>query len=342
LFRFNLRGYSITGESIHENSDALSGDHMKHSILLTSVGLCLFSMACGGTDNGLGPDGSGGGGAAWSDPVDLGEAGAAATDGESGSDGDALLPSDVVQYTDVSATPSADPEANVVSSTAEALSIQPIWALQLPSGSGTSPKTIAPKSVAGYSDAYFKKAADGGQIFMDPQHGITTSGSKHPRCEMRESTSSGAQAGWSPYASNTMTVVGKVLKVGGGSGGDVTIGQVFNGSDSITMAELQYSNGSKGFKLFYEEAKGQGGKPLDLHVPIAIGEKYTFTMGLSKGKLTVSVNGKQVYSKTPSSSALNNKFYFKFGNYDQTATAGSISTTPYTQVEVYSASVSHN
>jgi hypothetical protein len=43
-----------------------------------------------------------------------------------------------------------------------------IWSLQEPSGSGTSPTTISPSQlVAGYSDAYFHKAADGGQVFMD-------------------------------------------------------------------------------------------------------------------------------------------------------------------------------
>ena len=64
-----------------------------------------------------------------------------------------------------------------------------IWSLQEPSGSGTSPTTISPSQlVAGYSDAYFYKAADGGQAFMDTKTGITTPGSTHCRPELREMT----------------------------------------------------------------------------------------------------------------------------------------------------------
>ena len=90
-----------------------------------------------------------------------------------------------------------------------------IWSLQEPSGSGTSPTTISPSQlVAGYSDAYFYIAADGGQAFMDTQTGITTSGSTHCRTELREVTSSGAQAAWAPSGTNTMDVTGQVTLAG--------------------------------------------------------------------------------------------------------------------------------
>jgi len=130
--------------------------------------------------------------------------------------------------------------------------------------------------------------------------------------------------------------------VGGGSSGDVTVAQVFNGSDSIPLCELQYSNGAHGFKMFYEEAKGGGGSPIDLNTPVALNEKYTFTLSLSKGVLTATINGAQVYTHTPSASVLGKSFYFKFGNYDQTTSMGSISATPYTVVEAYSVAVVHN
>ena len=260
---------------------------MKRSTLLTSLGLCLLSVACGGSPDSVGSE---------ADPIESNDA---------------------------------------------VFTIAKIWELQLPTGSGTSPTTVSPGSLASFSNAFYFKAEDGGQVFADPAHGITTSGSKHPRAEMRESTSSGAQAAWSASGTNTMTVEGKVLKVGGGSSGDVTIGQVFNGTDSITLCELQYSNEVDGLKLFYEEAKGEGGSPIDLKTPIALNSKYTFTLALTKDELTVVVNGKQVYSHKPSADILQKKFYFKFGAYDQTATAGAVSTTAYTEVENYSAVVVH-
>ena len=114
-----------------------------------------------------------------------------------------------------------------------------IWSLQEPSGSGTSPTTISPSQlVAGYSDAYFYIAADGGQAFMDTQTGITTTGSTHCRTELRELTSSGAHAAWAPSGTNTMDVTGQVTLLGGGSSGKVTVGQVYNSNDSIPLCEL--------------------------------------------------------------------------------------------------------
>ena len=217
-----------------------------------------------------------------------------------------------------------------------------IWSLQLPTGTGTSPTTISPAKLAqGYMDAYFYPAADGGQTFMDPATGITTSGSVHCRTEMRESTADGGQAAWASTGTNTMTVTGKVLKVGGGSSGDVTVGQLFNGTDSIPLIEMQYSVGKGGFELLYEEAKG-GGSETDLKTAVALNTQYTFSLALSKGVATVSVNGTQVYTHMPSAGTLAKSFYFKFGNYDQTAMAGAISTTPYTVVEAYSVVVVHN
>jgi hypothetical protein len=217
-----------------------------------------------------------------------------------------------------------------------------IWSLQLPTGSGTSPTAISPSQLlAGYSDTYFYLAPDGGQAFMDPATGITTSGSQHCRTEMREDKPGGAPAAWVASGTNSLTVTGKVIQVGGGASGRVTVAQVFNATDSIPLCELEYSSSVQGFQLLYEEAKGQGGSPIDLNTPVALNTTYSFTLSLSQGKLTVTINGQPVYARMPSATTLAKSFYFKFGNYDQTTTAGSISTTPYTIVEVASAAVVH-
>ena len=216
-----------------------------------------------------------------------------------------------------------------------------IGQLQLPTGSGTSPATIEPAElVAGFSSAYFYRAPSGGQIFMDPATGITTSGSQHCRTELREMTPDGKPAAWPATHTNTMTVSGKVLQVGGGASGDVTVGQVFNGTDSIPLCELEYSAKIGGFQILYEEGKGAG-TTTDLAAPVALGEPYTFTLSLSNGTLTVGVDGKIVYTKTPGAATAAKNFYFKAGDYDQTATAGPISTTPYTIVEVDALDVTH-
>lgn len=213
-----------------------------------------------------------------------------------------------------------------------------IWKLQQPDGSTIEPSQL----VAGYSSPYFYKASDGGQIFMCPQTGVTTSGSRHPRCELREVTSSGSNAAWSWTGTNTLTVTGKIIQLGGGTSGRTAIGQIFNATDSIPLCELMYEQktNSKGgnFKVLYEEAKGAG-TYIDLPTSCAIGQTFTYKLELSGGKLYVYINGNLVYSRTPSFSG--KLFYFKCGNYDQTAVAGPVSTKPYTIVELYSIDVVH-
>ena len=216
-----------------------------------------------------------------------------------------------------------------------------IWSLQLPSGTGTSPTIISPKQLlAGFSNDYFYEAADGGLVFMDPATGVTTSGSLHCRTELREMTATGGNAAWAATGTNTMAVSGRVVQVGGGSSGRTTVAQVFNSDDSIPLCELEYSNSLGGFELLYEEASGAG-TYVDLKTPVALGSQYAYTLSLSNGVLAVSINGNDVYARTPSATILAKTFYFKCGNYDQTATAGALSTTPYSVVENYDIAVVH-
>jgi hypothetical protein len=216
-----------------------------------------------------------------------------------------------------------------------------VWSLQLPTGLGTSPTTISPAMlVSGYTDAYFYVATDGGQAFMDPITGVTTSGSQLCRTELREDSADGQRAAWASTDTNALTVAGAVTLVGGGAADDVTIGQVFNDTDSATLGELQYSSSRGGFQLLYEEAKGTG-KALDLQTPVTLGTRYTFTLALTDGVLTVDLDGHQVYTHTLSTAIAAKRFYFKLGDYDQTSTAGAVSITPYTIVEAYGARVVH-
>lgn len=212
-----------------------------------------------------------------------------------------------------------------------------IWSLQLPIGNG-SPTTIkSAELLAGFKNEYFYPADDGGQMFMDPVTGVTTSGSTRCRTELREGTLEGTQAAWSASATNRMTVEGKIIK---GSGATITIGQILNGTDSFPLAEFEWSSGKGGFQLFYEEAKG-GGDTIDLKTPWPQNQRYSFTLELSNDKLTVTANGKQVYSRTPGANMLTKKFYFKAGNYDQNTSSGPASTTPHSIVEIYKVDVVH-
>jgi hypothetical protein len=78
-----------------------------------------------------------------------------------------------------------------------------------------------------------------------------------------------------------------------------------------------------------------------LKTGIPLKSQYTFTMSLTNNVLEVLINGESVYTHSPSTSILENDFYFKYGNYDQTTTPGAPTTMPYTEVENYSVSVVH-
>jgi hypothetical protein len=153
-------------------------------------------------------------------------------------------------------------------------------------------------------------------------------------------TPEGGQAAWRSTGINTLTVAGKVLQVGGGASGRVTVGQVFISDDSIPLCELEYSNSLGGFELLYEEVSGAG-TYVNLDSPVALGVPYTWTLAFSNGVLTVTIDGQAVYTRTPSAAIAAKSFYFKCGNYDQTATAGAVSAVPYTVVEVYGATAVH-
>ncbi|TVY07486.1 polysaccharide lyase family 7 protein [Paenibacillus cremeus] len=213
-----------------------------------------------------------------------------------------------------------------------------IWKLQQPDNTTISSSQL----VSGYSSPYFYIASDGNQAFMDPQTGTPTSGSSHPRSELREITTSGANAAWSMTGTNTMTNTAKVTLQGGGTSGNTTIGQVFDSTGGFPLCEFEYeatpnSNGGN-FRILYEESSGNGTYTYLSNV-VPLNTQFTYKLSLSGGVLTVYVNGQSVFSKNPNLSG--DQFYFKTGNYDQTATAGSNSTTPYTIVELNSVSVVH-
>jgi hypothetical protein len=153
---------------------------------------------------------------------------------------------------------------------------------------------------------------------------------------MREQKLAGGAAAWTSAGTHSMTVEGRVTKLGGGS---IAVGQLFNGTDSIPSIELQYTNSHK-FSLLYEEAKG-GGSSTDLKTTVDLNVRYTFALAMVDGQVRVTIDGKQVYTHTPSAGILSKKFYFKVGNYDQSTSAGTPSPTPHSIVEVYKVDLVH-
>ncbi len=205
------------------------------------------------------------------------------------------------------------------------------WELQLPIGSTDNPQRV--ENPTSFSDAYFYVDTDGALTFMDPRTGVTTSGSLHPRSELRELT-----AGWSPTGTNTMTATVAVMRVPS----TVTIAQIFQAPNapSKPLCELQYEAGGH-VVLFVEKSNegGQGGSTYDVGT-VTDGAKFTYAISLSKSEIAIGINTKTSTFSLPSSFE-GEHFYFKWGAYDQTASAGKTATTPGTVVKFYVHEVVH-
>ena len=70
------------------------------------------------------------------------------------------------------------------------------------------------------------------------------------------------------------------------------------------------------------------------------GSTFTYELSLTGTTIAVTLNGAVKTFSTPSS-FVGESFYFKCGDYDQTAVAGTPGTTPGTIVEIYALKVVH-
>lgn len=217
------------------------------------------------------------------------------------------------------------------------------WSLQLPIGTSGSVTTKSGADLeAGYTNQYYfyTDSNDGSMVMMDPSKGYATGqlpgGSSHPRTEMRET------ALWDPSGTNTLTAQVAVTKVPK----NTTIAQIFVGSGpaSKPLCELQvHSNGDIALFLENTDADGTGSTtPIISNVPI--GQRFTYILTLTGTKLTVKINDEATKSYTIDSSFSNDRFYFKAGDYDQSAVridSGSVPTTDSTVVKYYALAIHH-
>ena len=204
------------------------------------------------------------------------------------------------------------------------------WELQLPTGPTGHPDTVT--NLSGYSSIYFHVDGSGVVNFMDPTTGTTTSGSLHPRSELREVTS-----GWSATRTNRLSVTAQVTQVVS----KVTIGQIFQApsAPSKPLLELEYNKGGQ-LRLLLEKTN-QGGSANFYDVGAVVdGSEFTYELSLSGGAIEITVDGKvSTFALPPTFKG--ESFYFKCGDYDQTATKGSPGTTPGTVVKFYDVTVVH-
>ncbi|ALK34842.1 polysaccharide lyase family 7 protein [Burkholderia plantarii] len=220
--------------------------------------------------------------------------------------------------------PSAPPGSN--------FNLKP-WTLQLPIGaSGSVTQVNGDSLAAGYTNQYYfhTDKSDGAMVMMDPTRGWTTSGSQHPRTELREN------AIWPTSGANRLDATLIVVQVPK----TTTIGQIFQGNGpSKPLCELQVTSGGN-VQLLLEDTNQGGASHTYPIAGVTIGKSFTYELSLSGTTIGVKVNGTSK-SFTMDSSFDGESFYFKAGNYDQSATSGTPLTTPGTVVKFYALTLTH-
>lgn len=216
-----------------------------------------------------------------------------------------------------------------------------LWELQLPVCSSGSVTVIPPAQLVGsggFQDTYFySDPSDGAMVLMDPTTGCTTSGSLHPRTELREMSASGAKASWPATGTHVLSVTERVPQVPD----HVSVGQIFQAPPypSKPLLELEYHH--DGTLVLLLENTNQGGSATFTTVgAVPPGSTYQYALSLSGTSITVTINGTSSTFTLPPT-FVGESFYFKAGDYDQTATAGTPGTTPGTLVEITALSVTH-
>ena len=245
---------------------------------------------------------------------------------------------------------------NVVATPVESNIDYSIWTLQEPTYPvGKSSYDLQ----AGLYDAYwYHDTVTGYDAFMDTATGATSSGSAHCRTEMRELLpDSTTYAGWSALGYNVMEETVKVTQLGTTNGsGSTVVGQIFNGNaNSKPLFEMMYK--SDGYFRFIYEGDGNPHTTEVSNYQVPLGTPFKVRYELINDVLKVYLatditNNPTLFNLIFDSSDANyndtiappegDPYYFKAGNYDQTAISGQINKNPYTIVEIPSLNVQHN
>jgi hypothetical protein len=206
------------------------------------------------------------------------------------------------------------------------------FTLQLPTGSSGNVNTVSGSALTTFTDSpyFYTNKSDGSMVMADPSQGWTTSGSLHPRVELREN------ATWQTSGTNVLTATVDVVEVPS----HTTIAQIFQGSGpSKPLCELQVT--SKGVVQLLLENTNQGGSStLPQITTVSLGTKFNYELKLSGTTITVMANNVTTTFPLPAS-FIGESFYFKAGDYDQSAVAGTPLTSVSTIVQFYALSIKH-
>ncbi len=229
------------------------------------------------------------------------------------------------------------------------------WYLQLPTSGGVLTGTggsvdsaSSAQLVAGFTNAYFFTAADGAMTCWVPDNGATTSGSTHPRSELREELVPGdTSTNWTLYGTHILAATCVVSNVPADTQ-KVCIGQIHEPSNLINGSAGANNEQMIMFDLasqkIYANINLDGDLSSSFSVPfilgsgVALGKPINYTISVVNGLLTIIINNVtnswnlfsgtnyQGHIATNWDSTSGNTVYFKAGDYNQTDNTCNCST----------------
>lgn len=203
------------------------------------------------------------------------------------------------------------------------------WKLQLPVDSnGTNIGNASEQSItqlaAGYQSVYFYTATnDGAMTFWAPDDGATTSGSTHPRSELREELVPGSTSvNWTANGIHVLNVTCVVSNVPSDTK-KVCIGQaheqVSGGPTAVPMVMIMFYNNTV-YADIWPDGNVDNSSAYQ-YGSFNLGTTITYKMAFTNGVLSLTVgNSNRTFNFFGSGYAnwQTNTVYFKAGDYNQT------------------------
>lgn len=221
------------------------------------------------------------------------------------------------------------------------------WKVTLPTGVAGKPTEIKQPVLASYQDDSFTVVSTEqgiGVRFRAGVNGVTTSGSRYPRSELREMTEDGKRnASWSSLDGTHIMFLDQAITAVPKNKPHVVAGQIHDASNFTVFIRLE------GSRLFvnYTDKQGRKNQKYPLTNNYMLGERFQIQMTVSGGQTEISyrngVDEKIVFLSTLDSSEL----YFKAGAYTQSncVTEGleipCDDTNNYGEAVIYNATLTH-
>ncbi len=211
------------------------------------------------------------------------------------------------------------------------------WKITLPTGSSGHPDEVKQPELNKFKvEPWFIVASDGGVRFRAAVNGVTTSGSKYPRSELREMTNNGAdRASWSSTSGTHTMFIEEAITAVPGFKKHVVAGQIHDANDDILVIRFEQPN-------LYVNVGGKNMHTLDSSY--TLGKKFSVKLVVTGGEIKVYYNDSKepVYTVAKNLSGL----YFKAGAYTQSNCVREIlpficDNNNFGEVVVYKLDVSH-